>query len=118
VARRSYSCLQERLFYNSLIVNGGYETPCWEWIANRLPQTQYGQMSFRINGRVVKQYAHRVSYELFKGPIPVRFEVDHKCQNPWCIHPDHLQAIPAIKNKQFVHSRRKQSPADKPLEYT
>lgn len=118
MARRVYSRLQERLFYNSIIVDGGYETQCWEWIASRLPQTQYGQMSFRKHGRIIKQYAHRVSYELFKAPIPLGFEVDHLCQNPWCIHPDHMQAIPATKNKALVHSRRKVSKSDRPLEYT
>lgn len=117
MSRAVYSCLQERLFYNSLIVDGGYETPCWEWVGTRLPQTQYGQMTFRINGRHVKQYAHRVSFELFKGPIPVGYEVDHLCQNPWCIHPDHMQTIPSLKNKQLIHSRRKQSRRDQPLEY-
>lgn len=112
-----YSCLQERLFYNSIVVDGDYTTECWMWLGTLTPQ-HYGKLSFRVNGRVVKLYAHRVSFELFKAPIPVGFEVDHLCQNPWCIHPDHLQAIPAARNKALIKQRRISSAADRPLEYT
>ncbi len=49
------------------------------------------------NGRQ-KVYAHRLSHELFVGPIPDGYEVDHLCRNTRCIRPDHLEAVTSREN--------------------
>lgn len=59
---------------------------CWLW--------ELGQARFDGNG-VVKhnrrqRIAHRVSYEIFHGPIPAGMFVCHKCDTPLCVNPDHL----------------------------
>jgi hypothetical protein len=67
------------------------ETGCWNWTANIAPQG-YGRIGADAPDYTTL-YAHRVSYELHKGPIPEGLVVDHMCNNRQCVNPDHLQAI-------------------------
>lgn len=57
---------------------------CWIWTARKTPQG-YGR--FSLYG--VNKLAHRVAFELFKGPIG-GLQVLHRCDNPSCANPDHL----------------------------
>lgn len=59
---------------------------CWFWIAAK---NAHGYGIFvGGNGRTV--LAHRLAYELFIGPIPDDLQVNHSCDTPACVNPDHL----------------------------
>ncbi len=58
----------------------------------------YGSFQVRNVPGLRHVRAHRVSYELFKGPIPVGHVVMHKCDVPCCVAPAHLQAGTQYEN--------------------
>jgi hypothetical protein len=65
---------------------------CWEWQgANR---DGYGHLN--VNGRHMG--AHRVAYEVERGPIPDGMVLDHLCRNPSCVRPDHLEPVRQREN--------------------
>jgi hypothetical protein len=71
---------------------------CWEWTGTKL-KTGYGVIT--VNPKMLK--AHRVSYMWAKGPIPEGMQIDHICQRPSCVRPDHLRAV---TNKQNQENRK------------
>lgn len=70
---------------------------CWVW-QPKGGTTAYGQLGRRVGGKYRALLAHRVSYEVFVGPIPEGLEIDHLCRVPKCVNPAHLQVVDRVTN--------------------
>lgn len=64
-----------------------YSDGCWLWKGATHKQ---GYGLFRSVSNEVMKLAHRVSYELYIGPIPEGIKVLHSCDVTSCVNPSHL----------------------------
>ena len=69
------------------------ETGCWIWQGSK---TKYGYALVVVDKK--NMYGHRLSYELFRGPIPKGYVIDHLCRVTSCVNPDHLEAVTNSEN--------------------
>ena len=99
--------LEDRFFEKvALMANG-----CWIWTGSIM---RHGYGLIQNNGKSLT--GHRVSYELFKGPVPKGLVVDHTCHDPRtcdggrscihrrCVNPDHLEAVTKKRNSSAERS--------------
>lgn len=81
-------------------VNKISHAPCWLWIAGKYSK---GYGAFWFNGQ--RQYAHIVSYEAHKGPVPPGHDVHHTCELRACVNPDHLGVVKHTWHRSVYHKR-------------
>ncbi len=76
---------------------------CWLWKGSTTPEG-YGKLS--VDGKTC--YAHRLSYEIDKGP-PGKLCVLHTCDNPPCCNPAHLFLGTQQENVEDRQEKKRQS---------
>lgn len=70
------------------------ESGCWEWSAGHFKATGYALFCMKCpDGKWRPTTAHRISHELYIGPIPEGLVIDHLCRNHGCVNPAHLEAV-------------------------
>ena len=88
IYKRSFIPVADRLWAMVDKTPGG----CWNFTGCKMKG--YGQ----IRDGSKAALAHRVSYEIARGPVPDGLELDHLCRNRSCVRPDHLEAVDTKTN--------------------
>ena len=95
--RHTHEYMRRRLLSRSVVSAtrswGG--VPCREWV-RASNEAGYGRL---WDGERL-QYVHRLSHEVFVGPIPAGLDCLHRCDNPGCIEPRHLWCGTHAKGRQ------------------
>lgn len=81
---------------------------CWLWLAGRYPN---GYGALRAYGRT--RQAHRVSHQVFNGPLSDGQCVMHRCDLRPCVNPAHLVAGTARDNMQDAQRKGRLSTGDR-----
>jgi hypothetical protein len=76
------------------------KTECWEW-DDAISVKGYGRCI--IERRSAQ--AHRVVYEMMRGPVPDGLELDHLCCVRHCVNPDHLEPVTHAENLRRARAR-------------
>lgn len=82
------------------------DTGCWEYRGNIRSSGGYGRVTQRGKALVVT----RVVYSEWVGPIPEGHLIRHKCDNPPCINPDHLETGTVRDNTRDMFERGRARP--------
>lgn len=86
---------------------------CWIWKGKSRStwEVGYGLCVVRVQSPRGTAYrtesAHRVSYELARGPIPPGLHILHSCDNGLCVNPAHLRAGTREDNEDDKKARNR-----------
>ena len=96
-------------FFSKVTVQNS-RTDCWLW-KGEMSISEMGYGLFSRGG--VRTGAHRISYELFHGPIPDGLVVRHRCDNPLCVNPWHLETGTRQDNIRDMVIRNRTCPGER-----
>lgn len=85
------------------------EKGCYECISHH--KSKSGHCTFTINAKTVPIY--RFIYEECFGEIPAGMVIRHKCDNPSCINPEHLEVGTHADNVADMKSRGRQAKGER-----
>ena len=81
---------------------------CWNW-TGATSKGRYGSIGIgsRTDGskKIIK--VHRLSWEIFNGPIPNGLHVLHKCDNTICVNPKHLWLGTHLDNMKDMTEKKR-----------
>jgi hypothetical protein len=76
--------------FTHLLPDNRTDDGCWEWEGYRMP-SGYGTLHAVVDGKRTCLLAHRASWLVNRGQIKPGQVVMHKCDNPGCVNPGHLE---------------------------
>lgn len=105
---RAHRSVEER-FWGKVDRRGPDE--CWEWRGSHNGR-HYGHFH---PTKGTDEYAHRFSYAMAHGAIADGLHVRHRCDNPPCVNPAHLELGTRLENMADMVARGRQNTPRRPL---
>lgn len=90
---------KEKRWFKFVTIGDG----CWEW-SGALVAGRYGCIA-ECGTPIRSVLAHRLSYEMFVGPIPDGLYACHRCDNTKCVRPSHLFLGTQLENMRDMVSK-------------
>lgn len=90
---------KDRIRFESKFTKGAVDD-CWIW-NDACSSRGYGNFNLKCK----THSTHRLSYLLYKGPIPCKMHVCHSCDIKNCINPNHLWLGTAEDNMKDMHRK-------------
>lgn len=84
----------EERFWEKVSIPRDLITGCWAWSGAR----GSGGYGMHWIGDGVSRVAHRVAFQIVRGPIQEGLTLDHLCRNRQCVNPAHLDPCTAGEN--------------------
>lgn len=73
---------------------------CWPW-HGALTLEGYGIFAVAAGGAERRIFcAHRLAYQLIRGPIPAGMQLDHLCRVRHCVNPTHVEVVTSAENNR------------------
>lgn len=82
------------------------EAGCWIWTGS-IAQSGHGKIQHGPRGLAKFWSAHRLSWILHRGQIPRDKQVNHHCDVPGCVNPNHLYLGTQSDNMQDRDRRKR-----------
>lgn len=75
-----------------------FDDECLIWTGFK--KAGYGRVTCRVPGCPWPRtfYAHRIAWEVLRGPIPPEMTIDHLCRHPGCWNVAHLEMVTNSEN--------------------
>lgn len=96
----------QRRFWDKVL----FDDTCWECDGGATPKGYGVCCTKAMTGRPKQQYAHRLSWEMARGPIPDGLKVLHQCDNPRCVRPAHLFLGTQVDNMRDCAAKGRHRP--------
>lgn len=97
---------EKKVLLNRLMEKVRQGPSCWNWTGAL--SRGYGLLARGWKKSPYK--AHRLAYELLIGEVPLGAVVRHKCDNPRCVNPEHLELGTQRDNLRDAAARGRLNP--------
>lgn len=99
------SMISDHRFWSKVAI--GAENECWPWLRGR-NRKKNGVLTYGLYTYQGRGYpAHRYIYWKLNGDIPEGLIVRHRCDNPPCCNPDHLEVGTYLDNSNDCTERNR-----------